>query len=270
VTVDPQTGQVWASADAYERYVGRWSRLVAHEFVGWLAAPRGWRWLDVGCGTGALSHTIAAIAAPSTVVGVDPSEGFVELARSESPAVCEFLVGDALSLPFRDGEFDAAVAGLVLNFVPEPARAVAEMRRVVGDDGVVAAYLWDYGGKMELMRYFWDVAAELDSRAAELDEGRRFHGIDRPDALESLWRDAGLADVETRAIDVPTHFRDFDDYWAPFLGGQGPGPAYAMSLDEHSRERLRGRLAETLPREPDGSIALVARGWAVRGVADAV
>jgi SAM-dependent methyltransferase len=225
----------------------------------------GGRVLDVGCGTGALSQTIAELAAPSSMVGVDQSEAFVEQARAAGIANSEFVVGDARSLPFGGDEFDAAVSGLVLNFVPEPERAAGEMRRVVRGDGVAAAYLWDYGDKMELMRYFWDAAAELDPRAAELDEGRRFHGIDRPDALESLWREAGHADVETRAIDVPTRFRDFDDYWSPFLGGQGPAPAYAMSLPDDARERLRGRLDETLPREPDGSIALVARAWAVRG-----
>jgi SAM-dependent methyltransferase len=256
---------VWAEGTPYERYVGRWSRLVAPEFVAWLDVAPAKRWLDVGCGTGALSHTIAAVAAPSGVVGVDPSEGFLAQARAASPLVCEFVIGDASSFPFADGEFDAAVAGLVLNFVPEPARAVAEMRRVVRAGGIVAAYLWDYGGKMELMRYFWDAAGELDPRAAALDEGRRFGGIDRPDALESLWQDAALGEVETRSIDVPTRFRDFDDYWTPFLGGQGPAPAYAVSLDEDARERLRARLDELLPRDEDGAIPLIARAWAVRG-----
>lgn len=248
-----------------ERYVGRWSRLVAREFFAWLEPDEGWRWLDVGCGPGTLSRTIADVASPARVVGVDASEPFVEQARASAPAVCEFVVGDALSLPFGDGEFDAAVAGLVLNFVPDPRRAAEEMRRVVRENGTVAAYVWDYAGKMELMRYFWDVAAELDPRAKELDEGRRFEGVDRPETLASLWEDAELETVETRPIDVPTRFVDFDDYWTPFLGGQGPAPAYAMSLDDDARERLREQLDEALPREADGSISLIARAWAVRG-----
>lgn len=255
----------WAEGTLYERYVGRWSRLVARGFVAWLGVAPAKRWLDVGCGTGALSHTIAAIAAPSGVVGVDPSAGFLAQAEADAPAVCEFVVGDASSLPFDDAQFDVAATGLVLNFVPDPSSAVAEMRRVVRAGGIVAGYLWDYGGKMELMRYFWDAAGELDPRAVALDEGRRFGGIDRPDALESLWQGAGLGTVETRSIDVPTRFRDFDEYWTPFLGGQGPAPAYAVSLAEGARARLRDRLDELLPREEDGSIALIARAWAVCG-----
>ncbi len=265
MSVDPQTGQVWASGTTYERYVGRWSRLVAREFVQWLDAETAWRWLDVGCGTGALSHTIAATASPATVVGIDPSSGFLEEARSDAPPVCAFVVGDASSLPFEDGEFDAAVTGLVLNFVPDARRAVAEMRRVVRARGIVAGYLWDYGGKMELMRYFWDAAAGLDERAAALDEGRRFHGIDNPDALESLWRGASLDEIATRPIDVATRFRDFDDYWTPFLGGQGPAPGYAVALSEDRRDALRERIRADLPIAADGSIPLVARAWAVRG-----
>ena len=259
---------VWVEGTPYERYVGRWSRLVAREFVAWLGIAPGKTWLDVGCGTGALSQTIAAIAAPMRVVGVDPSGGFLAEARAGAPVVCEFVTADASSLPFGIGELDVAVAGLVLNFVPDPALAVSEMRRVVRHGGTVAAYLWDYGAKMELMRRFWDAAGALDPRAAELDEGRRFGGIDRPDALASLWKDAHLDAVETRAIDVPTRFVDFDDFWTPFLGGQGPAPAYAMSLDDDARERLRARLDDTLPREPDRSIALIARAWAVRGIVD--
>jgi SAM-dependent methyltransferase len=153
---------------------------------------------------------------------------------------------------------------LVLNFIPDPARALAEMRRVVKPGGTVAAYVWDYAGDMQLMRYFWDAAAALDPGALELDVGRRFP-VCRPEPLGALFRGAGLAGVDTRPIDVPTRFRDFDDYWTPFLGGQAPAPGYCMSLSEAGRAALRELLRAKLPRAPDGSIPLIARAWAVRG-----
>ena len=256
---------VWAVGDAYEPYVGRWSRLVAAELLDWLAVPPGARWLDVGCGTGALSRTILDRAAPETVTGVDASSGFVQhaAARVADPRA-SFRVGDAQALPFDDGAFGAAVSGLVLNFVPAATRMAAEMRRVTRRDGVVALYVWDYAGGMQLMRHFWDAAGALDPAALPLDEGRRFP-ICRPEPLAALFRDAGIADVEVRALEVPTVFRDFDDYWTPFLGGQGPAPGYCMSLDEDRRAALRERLRARLPAQPDGRIPLTARAWAARG-----
>jgi hypothetical protein len=137
------------------------------------------------------------------------------------------------------------------------------MARVTRNGGVIGAYVWDYSGKMELMRYFWDAAVALDPEAAKMDEGPRFP-ICRPEALKALFTRAGLGNVETTAIDVPTPFSSFEDYWRPFLGGQGPAPAYAMSLDELRRSRLRERLRERLPVQADGSISLIARAWAVK------
>ena len=157
------------------------------------------------------------------------------------------------------------VSGLVLNFLPEPQLAVAEMLRVARRNGTVAAYVWDYAGKMQLMRYFWDAAAALDPAAHDLDEGRRFP-ICLPSPLAKLFIDAGLQNVEVRGIDIATNFRDFDDYWSPFLGGQGPAPSYAMSLSEEGRDALRERIRSSLPIAQNGSIPLVARAWAVRGV----
>ena len=257
--------EVWASGAAYEPYVGRWSRLVAREFLAWLAVPPGSRWLDVGCGTGALTETILAVASPAAVVGIDPSAGFVAYARERvRDQRAGFAVGDAQALPHPDATYDAVVSGLMLNFVPDPTRAAAEMARVARPGGVVAAYVWDYAGEMQLMRHFWDAAAALDPAARDLDEGRRFP-LCQPEPLAALFQGAGLADVATRAIDVPTHFRDFDDYWSPFLGGQAPAPAYAMSLSEVRRAALRERIRASLPAEPDGSLRLIARAWAVRG-----
>jgi SAM-dependent methyltransferase len=256
---------VWAAGDLYEPYVGRWSRVVAKEFLGWLDMPRGARWLDVGCGTGALTQTILRDCAPRSVHGVDSSAGFLESARQRTSGA-SFEVGDAQALPAKDAEFDAAVSGLVLNFVPKPERAAGEMRRAVRPGGTVGAYVWDYAGKMELMRYFWDAAVELDAAARPLHEGIRFP-LCNEKALEKLFREGGLRDVEVRAIDASTPFRDFDDYWTPFLGGQGPAPGYCMSLDEVRRAALRDRIRSKLPCRPDGSIHLVARAWAVKGTA---
>jgi SAM-dependent methyltransferase len=256
---------VWALGAEYESYVGRWSRLVARELVSWLGVPPHRRWLDVGCGAGALVEAIVESSEPQAVVGVDRSEGFVLHARAHvTRAGTTFQVGDAQALPFADGGFGAVVSGLVLNFVPEPARMVAEMARAGRPGSTIALYVWDYAAGMELMRFFWDAAKELDPAAATLDEANRFP-ICAPARLTELFAAVGLSEVATRAIDVPTRFRDFEDFWSPFLGGQGPAPAYATSLPEDRRIALRERLRSTLPIEADGSIRLSARAWAVRG-----
>jgi SAM-dependent methyltransferase len=262
--------EVWAAGDAYEPYIGRWSRLVARELLAWLAPAPGGRWLDVGCGTGALGAAVLAAADPATLVGLDPSAGFVADARARlGDPRARFVVADARRLPLAGASFDGVVSGLVLNFVPDPAAAVAEMARVARPGGRVAAYVWDYAGGMELIRRFWDAAAALDPAAAELDEGRRFP-LCRPEPLAGLFRGAGLAEVAVRPIRVPTVFRDFDDYWAPFLGGQGPAPGYALSLAEPRRAALREALRARLPAAADGSIPLQAGAWAVAGTAAGV
>jgi SAM-dependent methyltransferase len=258
-------GDVWASGDAYEPYVGRWSRLVAREFLGWLAAPRGATWLDVGCGTGALSRTILEASDPARVRAVDRSLPYATYARRSVPdARLSLLVADGQWLPLPDECTDVVVSGLVLNFIPQPDAALAEMARVARDGGSVAVYVWDYAGEMQLMRRFWDAAVELDPRAQALDEGRRFP-MSHASAVEPRFYEAGLEDVDSRAIDVPTRFRDFDDYWNPFLGGQGPAPSYTMSLSNEHRTELRERIRSSLPIASDGSIELTARAWAVRG-----
>jgi len=253
---------VWAIGEAYEPYIGRWSRLVAIEFLDWLAVPSGRRWLDVGCGTGVLSASILHRCDPLSVLGIDQSEGYVASARAhvQDPRI-GFEVADATGLP--PISFDVVVSGLVLNFLPDPRAAVHAMR-LSAPSGLVAAYVWDYAGRMELIRSFWDAAVTLDPGAADLDEGHRFP-ICQPSRLEELWLESGLTDVSSRAIDVPTVFRDFDDYWTPFLGGQGPAPRYALSLDDERRDALRERIRARLPVGPDATITLVARAWAVRG-----
>lgn len=258
----------WASGAAYEPYVGRWSRAVARAFLGWLVIPPDRRWLDVGCGTGALSQTVLESAAPMQVTGHDASEEYLAYAREHvRDARVQFRHGDAQALPDASATYDVTVSGLVLNFVPEPERMVAEMARVTRDGGTVAAYVWDYADGMQLMRQFWDAAVALDPGARDLDEGVRFP-LCRSEPLAALFRDAGLRAVEVRAIEVPTVFRDFDDYWSPFLGGQGPAPSYTMALSEDHRAALRGHIRANLSSRPDGSIHLTARAWAVRGVAE--
>jgi SAM-dependent methyltransferase len=260
-TPPPET---WSAGAAYEPYIGRWSRLVAARFIDWLALPPGARWLDVGCGTGALSAAILERAAPARVFGVDPAEGFLAFARAHVGPRAEFVPGDARDLPVAAGGFDAAVSGLVLNFVPDPGRALAEMRRAVRPGGTVAVYVWDYAEGMELIRRFWDAAVALDPAAASLDEARRFP-LCHSDTLAARFAEAGLERLEARTIEVPTVFRDFDDYWSPFLGGQGPAPGYAMSLPEDRRDALRERLRAALPPAPDGRLHLTARAFAQRG-----
>jgi SAM-dependent methyltransferase len=256
---------VFQQADAYERYVGRWSRQLAPNFVRWLAVPMQGRWLDVGCGTGSLTEAILANALPSGVVGVDPSSSFVaragEWLRDERAA---FRVGDAMSLEFAPGSFDAAAAALVLNFVPDPSAATAEMRRVVKRGGRVGAYVWDYAGEMRMMRVFWDAAVALDPSVAHLDEGNRF-AIARPDGLRACFVGAGLRQVELQSLEVDMVFQDFDDYWQPFLGGQAPAGAYALSLAPDRLEQLANRIRDRLTPAADGSIRMKSRAWAVRG-----
>ncbi|MEV6106171.1 class I SAM-dependent methyltransferase [Streptomyces sp. NPDC051940] len=253
----------WSAGGAYERYMGRWSRAVAREFVVW-TGERGPRWLDVGCGTGALSAAVVERCRPGLVVGVDRSAGFVAAARDGVRGPARFVVGDAMRLPVRDGAFDAAVSGLALNFVPGPDAALAGMARAVRPGGLVAGYVWDYAGGMGLLRHFWDAAAALSPDAVELDEGRRFAWC-RPGPLRALWAGAGLVDVAVGEVEVTMVFAGFAELWEPFLAGQGPAPGYAAALPPADRRQLRDLFRAGLPVGPDGSIALSARAWAVRG-----
>jgi len=255
----------WERGDPYEAYVGRWSRRVAPLFLRWLGVPPRRHWLDVGCGTGALCASIIARCAPASVTGVEPSEGFLNSAQANLAGGAKLIRGTATAIPLADASVDAAVSGLVLNFVSDAPAAVAEMRRVTRPGGCIGAYVWDYGAKMELIRIFWDAAVELDPAARALDEGVRFP-LCRPEALLDLFSGVRLGKVMTTAIDVPTTFANFEAYWQPFLGGQGPAPAYAMSLDEPARERLRERIRARLPSGPNGSVPLTARAWAVRAI----
>ncbi|MFE1557617.1 class I SAM-dependent methyltransferase [Streptomyces sp. NPDC058734] len=258
----------WAAGDGYERYMGRWSRRVAEVFAASLGVGPGARWIDAGCGTGALAGAVAARCRPGLVLGVDRSAAFVAAAQAAAaPAGAPgpvFAVADAQALPVRDGAFDAAVSALALNFLPDPGAAVAEAARAVRPGGLVAAYVWDYADGMGFLGHFWAAAVALDPSAAALDERRRFP-LCRPEPLGALWAGAGLDAVRVVPVEVATPFAGFADLWEPFLAGQGPAPGYVASLTPAARGRLREALARALPVRADGSIALTARAWAVSG-----
>ena len=257
----------WTSAEAYERYIGRWSAPVAERLVAWLAIPPGRDWLDLGCGTGSLSARVLDAAAPASVLGVDPSPAFVASAEGRlGGPLARFAEGRADALPSGDATIDVVASGLVINFVPDVAMALAEARRVTRPSGTIAAYVWDYAGRMELIRRFWDAAVALDPAAADLDEGRRFP-LCHPERLRDAWVTGGLREVEVDAIEVDTPFVDFGDYRWPFETDVGPAPGYASSLPAERRTALRERLRSSVPTRPDGSIALVARAWAIKGLA---
>lgn len=257
---------VWADGVAYESFMGRWSRRIARQFVERLDPTDGLRWLDVGCGTGALSATIIERTHPAAVVAVDRSSGYAADARARiADGRARFAVCDGTALPVATAGVDVAVSGLVLNFVADAVAMLREMSRTVPPGGVVAVYVWDYADGMEFLRRFWDAAIALDPRAAALDEARRFP-ICRPDALQAAFDASGLADVTVSGIDTPTRFDSFDAFWAPFLGGQGPAAAYVDGLDGTARGRLSGHLRKALRAAADGAIELRARAWFARGV----
>jgi SAM-dependent methyltransferase len=261
---DAAMGHLWNSGGAYEAYMGRWSRLVAADFVAWLGLPPGGRWLDIGSGTGALTTAILELATPIEVTAVEPSDGFTSWAESSIPDLrARFVTAEAERLPFDSAHFDVAVSGLALNVVSDPELAVAEMARVVRVGGLVAAYVWDYAAGMTMLRVFWDAAATVDPKARPTGEGRS-SGLCHLEPLFTLFDRAGLTEVTLRAIDVQATFDDFEDFWGPFLAGQGEAPHYAMSLDPERREALRTRLEQSLAVGPDGTISMPLRAWAIR------
>lgn len=253
----------WTDGQSYERYMGRWSREIAAQFVDWVDAPAGADWLEVGCGTGALTGAILSKAAPRSLLATDLSAGFVDHAKeANTDERARFAVANAMDLPCPDASMDIVTSALVLNFVPDKPKAFAEMRRVLRPGGFVAFYVWDYpGGGMGFIDAFWKAAAELDADAASLNEGPRFPYCHK-DGLAQLCRDAGLADTDIAAIEVETRFPDFEALWHPFTLGVGPAPGYVSSLTEGGKARLKARLAAKLGM--DGPVSLPARAWAVK------
>jgi SAM-dependent methyltransferase len=263
---DATAPHIWVSAAAYEAYMGRWSRPLARAFVAWFAAPTEARWVDVGCGTGALAEAVLAAADPASVLGIDPSAEYLGAARARlADPRARFAVGDARALPVATGGCDAAVAGLALNHGPGPAAAVAEMARAARSGGAVGAFVWDYLGEMRLARTFWEAVAAVDAGAATHDPRARYR-ICQPEPLAALFRAAGLGEVAVAALDLPMRFRDFDDLWRPHtLPGSAPVQRFVAALDDGGRAALREQLRTMLPVAADGTIDLIGRAWAVRG-----
>lgn len=258
------TPDSWKSADAYEYFMGRWSRLAARSFLNWLTPNHGRKWLDVGCGSGALSEAILNQCSPIEITAVDQSEDFVTGVEKRLGKQVRCRVGDATALPVEDDSVDYVVSGLVLNFIPKPVEALTEMKRVTAPGGTVAVYVWDYAGTMDFLNTFWDAAVALDPRASNLHEKFRFPNAN-PEALSDFMNQADFADIESAPVEIETRFENFDDYWNPFLGGQGPAPTYLASLDQAHQQKLRESLLKTLPIKDDGSVHLRARAWAVKG-----
>ncbi|MBS4060324.1 MAG: class I SAM-dependent methyltransferase [Bacteroidetes bacterium] len=257
----------WLSGIAYEKFMGRWSNLVAQRFLRWLVIPPTRSWLDVGCGTGSLTRLILETYQPKEIIAIDSSSDFISHAQRliTNPSV-HFRVGLAQSLDLDSNSIDAVVSGLVLNFIPQPKVAMFEMLRVLKPGGKIGIFVWDYAEGMQMLRYFWDAAVALDNAANQFDEGIRFP-LCQEGQLESLFHEVGLKQVEATAIEVKTVFRDFNDYWQPFLGNVGPAPSYTMSLDKTNRLKLEDKLRNSLPIDHNGSISLTTRAWAVKGTA---
>jgi SAM-dependent methyltransferase len=246
---------------AYERYMGTWSQLAGEAFLEWLGPPPGLAWLDVGCGNGAFTKLIVERCAPSSVQGIDPSEPQLDYARNRFPAgVAQFREGDAMALPFPDDTFDAAVMPLVIFFVPEPSKGVAEMARVVRPGGIVSAYAWDMAGGG-----FPYAALQAEMRGLGLAVPQPpSPEASRMEALVDLWVGAGLNAVHTREITVHRTYTDFDDYWTTVLGAPSAGRQLAaMSAEEIAH--LKALMRERLPADAAGRITYSARTHAVKG-----
>jgi SAM-dependent methyltransferase len=255
---------VWADARAYEDYIGIWSRAVAPQFAAWLAVAPGSRWLDVGCGTGTVAEALLEAGA-GHMTGIDQSPAYLAFARARLPKRdVTLLQGHAACIELADGAVDGAAAGLLLNFLSLPSDAVREMARVVRPGGTVAAYVWDYAGRMDLLRRFWDVAVRLRPEVRAHDEGFR-STLCSPGPLSALFSNAGLIDVLTCSFEADRAFAGFDAYWEPFLGGQGTAGRYVASLDDRERIALREALRAELGPGGGPPIVLGARAWAVKG-----
>jgi SAM-dependent methyltransferase len=254
----------WTSGEAYDIWMGRWSTLLAQEFLIWLRLPAAQRVLDVCCGSGVLSLAIAQHHSPEQVAAFDRSPAQITFAREHRahPRVT-YSVADAMALPLPAESFDVTVCGLGLNFAPDPARALAEFCRVTRAGGTVACFVWDYSVGARFIRAFWDTALEIDPESAKFDQARRFE-ICKPEVLQKSFAAAHLASPELHPLDIHTRFENFDDYWKPFLLGQGSAPVYLRSQPAQIQNAIRDRLRATLPAAFDGSISLPARAWAIR------
>lgn len=264
-TVSEAEAKMFAASAGYERFMGRWSRLLALELVAFAGVRDGDRVLDVGTGTGSFGSTVEARMPSSRIVGIDPSAGFIAYAQKNAKSVrANYEVGDAQAMKFKDASFDNTTALLVMNFVPDHNKAIAEMRRVTRPGGVVSACVWDYNQGMQSLRFFWDEAVALDPAIEPKDE--RHMKLSHQGQLADLWKKAGLVRVQEKPLTIDQTFSSFDDYWGPFTRGAGPGGAYVVSLPEDRRQQLETRLRRrVLGDRQDGAFTLKAKAWCVRG-----
>jgi ubiquinone/menaquinone biosynthesis C-methylase UbiE len=245
------------SGDAYDRFMGRYSRPLAPVFADFAGVENGQRVLDVGCGSGVLTEELARRVGAEQVSGIDPSP-LLEACAERVPGA-ELERGTAEALPWPDDSFDAAVAQLVIHFMDDPAAGAAEMARVTRPGGVVAACSWDFSGGMDMLRFYWESARELDH---DLEgESRSFGNLEE---LDALWRELGLEDVEAGPLEVSSYYGGFDELWGSFLLGVGPAGEYVVSLSREKQDALRDEYRRRLGN-PAGNFALDARSWAVRG-----
>lgn len=254
----------WTSGSAYDQWMGRWSRLLAEQFLEWLEIPSGARWLDVCCGSGIVTELIAERCSPMSVVAIDAAPAQIEFAREhrKRPTV-RFEVGDATAIPFPDSTLDVVVCGLGLNYISDPARALREMRRVTRAHGTVAVYVWDFAEGAGFLRRFWDVATSVDPEASKFDQGRRFP-MCTPNRLRALFQSAQFKKIEIDALEIVTRFENFEDYWVPLLSGQGSAPNYLATRSEEIKAEIRKRLRASLQTGGKKSMELPARAWEVR------
>jgi SAM-dependent methyltransferase len=258
---------MFGDAEAYEQFMGRWSRLVAPLLMDFTGIPESGRVLDVGSGTGSLAFAIAARKTRAQVLGIDPSRQYVAYAtgRNRFADRAHFEIGDAQQLRFAGASFDAALSLLVFNFIPDPKKALAELRRVTKPGAKISAAVWDYGGGMRMLRTFWDAAAHLDPEAEKLDE--KHMPLCRAGELSALWRQGGMEKIRERPLDIRMRFESFADYWNPFLLGQGPAGSYVRRLERDKLRALRQEVLRLLSLSVEHTpFVLPARVWSVRGI----
>jgi SAM-dependent methyltransferase len=266
LSAQEKAATMFGNARAYDRFMGRWSRQIAPLLIDFALVPDSGRVLDVGSGTGELAVAIASKKPGVQITGIDPSDEYVAYAVSTNryPKRITFEGGDAQKLAFPNDTFAASLSLLVFNFIPDRAKAIGELRRVTNAGGRISAAIWDYGGRMAMLRSFWDAAVELNPSADTLDE--RHMPLCRAGELAALWRRAGLADVVEQPLDTTMRFESFADFWDPFLSGQGPAGAYTRKLERDDLTKLRSAVKRRLAvNSEDSPFGIPARVWAVRG-----